>query len=126
MLARYVQVTRRTTMEHAMRYLRYSAIKVREYHKAFHSLDYLACLTKREFKRFYYNGSSALRAIRMPPMPTLLEQHRAGLTPAMVVSNRNTMMNRMQAEINWGRNRRGECIYCGKVHGESFACLSND
>lgn len=109
-----------------MRYLRYSAIKVREYHKAFHSLDYLACLTKREFKRFYYDGRSALRAIRMPPIPTLLEQHRAGLTPAMVVANRQHMMARMQEEINFGRKSRNQCQYCGKKHGESFACLSND
>lgn len=109
-----------------MRYLKYTAVKAREYHKALHSLDYLACLTRREFKRMYYNGSTALRAIRMPPIPTLLEQHRAGLTPAMVVANRNTMFARINAEIKYGRERRGECQYCGKQHGESFACLSTD
>jgi hypothetical protein len=109
-----------------MRYLRYSAIRVREYHRALHSLDYLACLTRREFKRMYYDGRTALRSIPLPVIPTLLEQHRPGLTPELVLANRRTLMAKMQAEIDWGRKRQGLCLMCGKKHTQDFACLSTD
>jgi hypothetical protein len=96
-----------------MRYLRFTAIRAREYHRALHSLDFLGCLTKREFKRVYYNGSSALRGVRMPPIPTLLESYKPGLTPAKVIANRHTLMAKMQTEIDFGRATRAECLTCG-------------
>lgn len=66
------------------------------------------------------------RCIPMPRDPSLLEMWKPGLSPARVVANRLSMLARMQEEINMGRERRGECVYCGKHHGDSFACLSND
>lgn len=65
------------------------------------------------------------RCIPMPVDPTLLEMWKPGLTPARVRANTLMHLARMQEEINAGRMRRGECIDCGKHHGDSFACLSS-
>ena len=108
-----------------MRYLRYTAIKAREYHKALHSLDFIACLTRREFKRMYYNGSTALRGVRMPHIPTLLESHKAGLTPTLVAIQTRNLIRTMDNDIRRSREMRGACVDCGGKHsGSSFACVS--
>ena len=108
-----------------MRYLRYTAIKVREYHRALHSLDFLACLTRREFKRMYYNGSTPLRAMRMPPIINLYEQH-TGLTLAEGKARSDYMLERIPHDIRASRQRRGVCVDCGRKHrGSSFTCVSN-
>jgi hypothetical protein len=95
-----------------MKYLKYTAIKAREYHKALNSIDYLACLTRKEFKALYYNGSSALRGVPMPLIPTLLELHKPGLTPERVMARHRELMRKMQDEIDAGKERRGICPNC--------------
>lgn len=104
----------------------YMRIKAREYRKLFNTLDFLGCLNHTEFDRVYYNGSTALRAIPMPVDPSLLEMWKPGLTPERVVAQRVALLTKMKAEIDAGRERRGECMDCGKIHNsDAFACLSN-
>ena len=54
------------------------------------------------------------KVIPMPKDPTLLEMWKPGLTPARVLANRAALFAKMQAEIDAGRERRGECLICGE------------
>jgi hypothetical protein len=83
-------------------------------------------MTNKPWLTDEYREWNARRVIPMPRDPTLLEMWKPGLTPERVVANRIALLAKMQAEIDAGRERQGTCIYCGKAHGDSFVCLSND
>lgn len=92
--------------------------------RCFRSLAFLACNTVHELRQAWFNGSAVYRAIPMPPIPTLLEMYKPGLTPALVQARTQHFLNNKD-EVWAGRKRRNECRECGKRHGTSFACLSN-
>ena len=93
--------------------MKYSDIKNAAYAAAFNSVEFIACHNAKEFDRVYYNGSTALRAIPMPPIPTLLETWKPGLTRNKIIERRVHLLQTMQDEINAGRERRNQCVICG-------------
>jgi hypothetical protein len=80
---------------------------------AYESIAFLACLTSKEFDRVWYDGSRPFRARRLPPIPTLLESWKPGLTREGVVARRNHMFRTITDDIRNSRVQRGVCPDCG-------------
>lgn len=69
-----------------------------------------------------YRQWNKRRVIAMPPIPTLMDTWKPGLTAERVLANRAALMSKMQQEIDAGRERRHECLTCGSKLNRYGCC----